>query len=65
MGWAASLQCQDRGWILSLAQLIKGSGVASAAGIGHNYGSGLIPGPGTPYTVGGQKQEEEKKKTSN
>lgn len=30
-------------------------------GFGHNCGSDLIPGPGTPYTMGWPKKKKKKK----
>jgi len=42
----ASLQLQDAGSIPGLAQWLKVSSIA-AAGVGHNCGLDLIPGPET------------------
>ena len=38
--------------------------VQCSCGIGPNCGSDLIPGPGTPYVVGGKKKKKKKKKKS-
>ena len=59
-GWVTSLQRQDAGLIPGLARWFKGSGIATA---GHNCGSDLIPGPGTPYPVGPPENKQTKKPT--
>ena len=47
-----SVQCQDAGSIPGPEQWVKGSDVAKAvAGLGHNFSSDLIPGPGTPNAM--------------
>ena len=57
MGLAASLKHQDAGLIPSTAQWVK-----MIWCVGHNYGSELIPGPGTPCAVGQPKTKRKKKK---
>ena len=57
-----SLQCQDTGSIPGQAQWVKGSGICCSCGVGHNCGSDLIPGPGTPYAMEKEKKKEEEKK---
>ena len=60
MGLAVSLQCQGTGSIPSMTQWVKGSGVAIAAGVGHNWSSDLIPSLGTPYAMGQPKKGKKK-----
>ena len=52
---AVSLQCQDAGSILGLAQWVKGSGCKCS--------SDLIPGLGTTYAPGWSKKKKKKKKS--
>ena len=54
MGSVAPLQHQNSGSIPGLAQWDKGSSIA----IGHSCGSDLIPGLGTPYTIGQPKKKK-------
>ena len=57
-----SLERYDAGSIPSPAQWVRDPvWVSSSCRVGHNYGSDLIPGPGTPYTVE-QPQKKEKGK---
>ena len=59
MGLAASLQCQDTGWIPGPAQWLKDLALPQ---LGCTCGSDLIPGSGTPMPWGGGAKKERKKK---
>ena len=61
VGLAASLQHRHACSIPSPTQWVKGSGVATAFGMGHTRSWDMIPGPGTPYAMGWQKREEKQK----
>ena len=57
MGWVVSLEAWDTGSIPSLEQWIKDP-ASPQLKLSHNWGSELIPGPGTPYATGpGGKRE--------
>ena len=64
-GSAASLQRWDTGSILRPAQWVKGWDICHSCGMGHNHGLDLIPGPETPYPVGGPKKKKKKNLDSN
>ena len=61
MGSAASLELWDMGSISVWHSGLRTSSCCSC-GIGHSCGSDLIPGWGTPYASGWQKEKKKKKR---